>query len=307
MDVHWWGLDPIRIDVTRRERRSTRIVLELAWDPGGRVKDASLAAQVLAGTERPAQLWAPIGSVVLVAPGADAHPGVGPAVATVRKVWPAAAVTVLDETLAALAGAGLDPEPAACVVVHLDAERTSVAVVAGREVVARGAAAGGAQGLAQAVVGHLRAEQRLEVGLEPAWIAAVDGGAFTPSVSTPAAGPRTVHGIAVAEDGTVILPQQQGSATVPQTKLRALLTPVYQPVTDLVAQVLREAPPEIAQQAVAGGQVLTGQHPAGVDEHLAGLSGLPARRVIEPARRFDRPRALLDGVDRLLAEADTRR
>lgn len=70
--------------------------------------DASLAAQFLAGVPKPAQLWAPIGAVVLVAPGAGAHPGVKPAVDKVPELWPEAVVTVVDETVAALAGAGRD-------------------------------------------------------------------------------------------------------------------------------------------------------------------------------------------------------
>ncbi|WP_194905496.1 rod shape-determining protein [Catenulispora rubra] len=299
MDLYWWGRDPLRVD--RSLSSPTRVVLELAWIPGAGV-EASLAAEVLAGAARPGQLYWPIGSVALVAPGAGAHPGVGPAVDTARQLCPAATVTVVEETVAALAGAGLDPEPAACVVVHSDVAHTSVAVVAGREVVARGVAAGGAQGLAQAVIGHLRAEHGLDVGLEEAWIAAVDGGAFRPSASPPVAGPRTMTGRVVAEDGTIVRPQ----ATVTPTELRAVLTPAYQPVTDLVAQVLRDAPPETARQAVAGGLLLTGQHPAGVDEYLAGLSGLPARRTVDPKGRYDRFRTLLDGVDRLFTEPDTR-
>ncbi|SEC49414.1 hypothetical protein SAMN05216489_00874 [Streptomyces sp. 3213] len=59
---------------------------------------------------------------------------------------------MVDETVAALVGAGQDPEPAACVVVHLDAVHTSGALVAGREVVASGLVIGGARGLADAVI-----------------------------------------------------------------------------------------------------------------------------------------------------------
>ena len=238
MDLHWWGLDPIRVKVTGRSSRSTRVVLEL-----GSGAHASDAAELLAGIAKsaPAQPWTPIGSVVLVAAGAGAHPGVGPAVDTVRQVWPAAAVTVVDETVAALAGAGLDPEPAACVVVHLDAEHTSVALVAARKVVASGVAPGGAQGLAHHVIEYLRAEHRLDVGLAEAWITAVDGGAFAPSVSPPAAGPHTVSGNVIAEDGT---DQRWGNAIVPPSELRAVLTPAYRSVADLVAQVLRDAPPD---------------------------------------------------------------
>lgn len=300
MDLHWWGLDPIRVELTGRGSRSTRVVLELG--SGARASDA---AELLAGIAKsaPAQPWAPIGSVVLVAAGAGAHPGVGPAVDTARQVWPAAVtVTVVDEAVAALAGAGLDPEPAACVVVHLDAEHTSVAVVAARKVVASGVVLGGAQGLAQAVIGYLRTEHRLDVGMGEAWVTAVNGGAFTPSASPPA-GPWTVSGEVAAEDGT---DQQWGSVAVPPAKLRAVLSPAYQSVADLVAQVLLEAPPETARQAVDGGLLLTGQHPAGADEHLAALCGLPARRTVEPEKWFERLRTLLNGVDRLLGEAETR-
>jgi hypothetical protein len=74
----------------------------------------------------------------------------------------------------------------------------------------------------------------------------------------------------------------------------------YQPVADLVARVLRDAPPETARQVGDGGLLLTGQHPAGADEHLAALSGLPARRTVEPEKWFDPLRTLLKGVDRLL-------
>lgn len=302
MDLHWWALDPIRVEVTGRSSQSTRVVVEL-----GSGAQASDAAELLAGIAKsaPAQPWAPIGSVVLVAAGAGAHPGVAAAVDTARQVWPAAAVTVtvLDEAVAALAGARLEPEPAACVVVHLDAEHTSVAVVAARKVVASGVALGGAQGLAQAVIGYLRTEHRLDVGLGEAWVAAVNGGAFTPSASPPVAGPWTVSGEVIAEDRT---DQRWGNAIVPPAKLRAVLSPAYQSVADLVAQVLREAPPETARQAVDGGLLLTGQHPAGADEHLAALCGLPARRTVEPEKWFERLRTLLNGVDRLLGEAETR-
>lgn len=295
--MHWWGVDPIRLDRTRRGLRSTHVVLELAWNPDSRV-EASLAADALAALANPAQVWPPIGSVVLVASGAGAHPGVGPALDAVREWCPAASVTVVDETVAALAGAGLDPEPAACVVVHLDAWHTSVAVVAGREVAAGGLAAGGACGLAEAVLEHVAAEHRLTVGLESAWIAAVDGGAFAPTPPVP--GPATVYGSVLAADGTIVLDQPTGKAVVSPTELRALLAPAYQPVADLVARVLAEAPPETARVAAEGGLLLTGQHPAGAEEHLARLSGLSARLVVKPGRRFDRFRVLLDGVDRLL-------
>lgn len=248
--MHWWGLDPFRVELTGRGSRSTRVVLELAWNPGAGV-DASLAAELLAGTEKAAQLWAPIGSVIFVAFGAGGHPGVGPAVDVVREVWPAAAVTTLDETVAALVGAGLDQEPAACVVVHLDAEHTSVAVVAGREVVAGGFTAGGARGLAEAVAGYVRTEYWLEVGLEEAWIAAVDGGAFAPSASPPVPNPPTLFGTAIAEDGTLDITRPTGRVTVSPTELRSLLSRAYQPVADLVAQVLRDAPPDTARLAAA--------------------------------------------------------
>jgi hypothetical protein len=299
VDVHWWALDPIRLEVTGRSGRSTRLVVELAWNPDAGV-DASLAAEVLAGTAKAAQLWAPIGSVVLVAPGAGAHPGVGPAVDTVRELWPAATVTVVEETVAALIGAGLDPEPAAAVIVHLDSRRTSVAVVAGREVVAGGLVAGGARGLAEAVIGYLRAEHRLDVSLEEAWIAAVDGGAFVPSLTM--AGPRPVYGRVIAEDGNVIVPQQPGKVMVPRTELRTVLAPAYRQVADLVAQVLSDASPETARQAADSGLLLTGQHPAGAEEQLASLTGLSVRRVVEPGGGFDHLAILLAGVARLLAE-----
>ncbi|MEY9855580.1 hypothetical protein ABH935_001184 [Catenulispora sp. GAS73] len=299
MDVHWWALDPIRVEVTGRSGRSTRLVVELAWNPDSGV-DASLAAEVLAGTVRPAQLWAPIGSVVLVAPGARAHPGVGPAVDTVRELWPAATVTVVEEAVAALVGAGLDPEPAVAVVVHLDSRRTSVAVVAGREVVTGGLAAGGAWGLAEAVIAHLRAEHRFDVSLEEAWSAAVGGGSFVPELTV--TGPRPVYGRAIAEDGNVILPQQSGKVMVSQTDLRTVLAPAYQPVADLVAQVLSDAPPEVARQAADSGLLLTGHHPPGTEEQLASLAGLPVRRVVEPEGGFEHLAVLLAGVARLLSD-----
>lgn len=195
--VLWWALDEIRVQVTGRSARYSQVVLELAWNPGPGA-DASLAAQILAGMTKRAWLSAPIGSVVLVAPGAGAHPGVEPAVDTVQELWPAAVVTVVDETVAALAGAGLDPEPAACVVVHQDGLRTSVAVVAGREAIAGGLVAGGTRGLAQAVVEHLWAEHRLDAGLESAWAAVVHGGAFAPSPTVSTPGP--VYGSVITED-----------------------------------------------------------------------------------------------------------
>lgn len=301
--MRWWALDAIRVEVTGRSGRSTRLVVELAWNPDAGV-DASLAAEVLAGTAKPAQLWAPIGSVVLVAPGAGAHPGVGPAVDTVRDLWPAATVTVVEETVAALVGAGLDPEPAAAVVVHLDSRRTSVAVVAGREVVTGGLAAGGAWGLTEAVIGYLRAEHRLDVSPEEAWLAAV-GGALVPSQAV--ASPRPVFGRPIAEDGNVILPQQSGRAMVSQTELRSVLAPAYQPVADLVARVLSDAPPEVARQAADSGLLLTGQHPPGAEEQLASLTGLSVRRVVEPGGGFEHLAVLLAGVARLLTETSSAR
>ncbi|MFD6552463.1 hypothetical protein [Streptomyces sp. NPDC058398] len=160
----WWVLDEIRVRVTGHNASYSQVVLELAWNPGPGV-DASLAAQMLAvGVAKGSQLWAPIGSVVLVAPGAGAHPGVEPAADTVRELWPGAEVRVVDESVAALAGAGMDPEPAASVVVHQDAVRTSVAAVAGRDVFGGGSATGGTRGLAEAVVGHLPG-----TGSTPAW------------------------------------------------------------------------------------------------------------------------------------------
>ncbi|MEV7394643.1 rod shape-determining protein [Streptomyces sp. NPDC091215] len=247
---------------------------------------------------KPAQLWAPIGSVVLVAPGAGAHPGVKPAVDKVQELWPAAVVTVVDETVTALAGTGLDPEPAACVVVHQDGLRTSVAVVAGREVIAGGLATGGTRGLAQAVVEHLRAEHRLDAGLEQAWAAVVHGGVFAPSSTVP--GPGPVYGAMITEDR--VFPPQPGKVTLSPAELRAVVAPAYQPVMGLVEQVLCEAPPETIRQATAGGLLLTGPHVPGAEDHLTDLTGLSARRVVEPKAGFHRPQVLLDGVARLLAE-----
>jgi Actin-like ATPase involved in cell morphogenesis len=296
--VLWWVLDEIRVRVTGRNARFSQVVLELAWNPSPGA-DASLAAQMLAvGVAKRSQLWAPIGSVVLVAPGAGAHPGVEPAVDTVRELWPGAEVRVVDESVAALAGAGPDPEPAACVVVHQDAVRTSVAVVAGREVVVGGLVTGGTRGMAEAVVGHLRSEGRLDVGLEMAWSAVVHGGAFAPSPTV--SGPVPVHGTPVAEDGP--LPRQSAQVTLSPTELRAVVTPAYQPVATLVAQVLRDAPPETARQATDGGLLLTGPHPPGAEDHLTDLTGLPSRRVAEEKAGFDHPQVLLYGVARLLAE-----
>ncbi|MFD8724812.1 rod shape-determining protein [Streptomyces sp. NPDC059629] len=291
----WWALDEIRVQVTGRSGRYSQVVLELAWNPGPGA-DASLAAHVLAGMTKPAQLWAPIGSVVLVAPGAGAHPGVEPAVDKVQELWPAAVVTVVDEAVAALAGAGLDPEPAACVVVHQDGLHTSVAVVAGREAIAGDLATGGTRGLAQAVVEHLRAERRLDAGLEQAWAAVVHGSVFVPSSTVP--GP--VYGSVITEDR--VFPAPPGKVTLSPTELRAVVAPAYQPVVGLVEQVLREAPPETVRQATAGGLLLTGPHPPGAEDHLTDLTGLPARRVVEPKAGHHRLQVLLDGVARLLAE-----
>lgn len=295
--VLWWALDEIRVQVTGRNARFSQVVLELAWNPGPGA-NASLAEQVLAGVSKPAQLWAPIGSVVLVAPGAGAHPGVNLAVDKVRELWPAAVVTVMDETVAALVGAGLDPEPAACVVVHQDGLHTSVAAVAGREVMAGGLVSGGTRGLAQAVVEHLRAEHRLEAGLEQAWAAVVHGGVFAPSPTVPRPGP--VYGSLITEDR--VSPPQPGKVTLSPNELRTVVAPAYQRVMGLVEQVLREAPPETVRQSRDGGLLLTGPHVPGAEDHLTELTGLPARQVVEPKAGLHRPQVLLDGVARLLAE-----
>lgn len=296
--VLWWALDAIRVQVTGRNARFSQVVLELAWNPGPGA-DASLAAQVLAGAVKPAQLWAPIGSVVLVAPGADAHHGVKPAVDKVQELWPAAVVTVVDETVAALVGAGPDPEPAACVVVHQDGLHTSVAVVAGREVIASAMESGGTRGLAQAVVEHLRAEYRLDAGLEQAWAAVVHGGVFAPSPTVPRPGP--VYGALITEDR--VSPSPPGTVTLTPTELRtAAVAPAYRRVMGLVEQVLGEAPPETVRQATAGGLLLTGPHVPGAADHLTQLTGMPARQVVEPKAGLQRPQVLLDGVARLLAE-----
>ncbi|MGX9889220.1 rod shape-determining protein [Streptomyces sp. NPDC002276] len=292
----WWVLEEIRIQRTGRNARYSQVVLELAWNPGPG-SDASLAAELLAvGVPKASPLWPPIGSVVLVAPGADAHPGVPPAVDTVREQWPAAVVTVVDETVAALLGA--DPEPRACVVVHQDAVHTSVALVAGREVVASGLATGGARGLADAVIGHVRDGHRIDLGLEVAWSAVVHGGAFAPSPTVP--GPMSVHGSLITDDAPG--PRQPVEVALSPTELRAVVAPAYQPVVDLVARVLRDTPPETARQATAGGLLLTGPHPPGAEDHLTELTGLPARRVAEPTSGFEHPQVLRNGVARLLAE-----
>ncbi|MFF2364161.1 rod shape-determining protein [Streptomyces sp. NPDC058122] len=294
----WWTLEEVRLHVTGHSARYSQVVLELAWNPGPGA-DASLAADMLAvGIAKRAELWAPIGSVVLVAPGPGAHPGVEQAVDTVRELWPAAVVRLVDETVAALTGAGLEPEPAACVVVHQDAVRTSVAVVAGREVVAGGLATGGTRGLAEAVVAHLRARHRLDVGQEEAWAAVVHGGTFAPSPT--ASRPGLVHGTLITEDD--VRPPPSGEVTLSPTELRAVVAPAYPQVADLVGRVLRDAPPGAARQARAGGLLLTGPHPPGAEDHLTDLTGLPARRGTETQTGFHRPQVLLDGVTRLLAE-----
>jgi hypothetical protein len=296
--VLWWALEEIRIQRTGRNARYTQVVLELAWSPGPG-SDASLAAELLAvGVPKASQLWPPIGSVVLVASGAGTHPGVQPAVDTVREQWPGADIRAVDETVAALTGANLNPEPAACVVVHLDAVHTSVALVAGREVVASGLATGGARGLADAVIGHVREEHGLDLGLEVAWSAVAHGGAFAPSPKVP--GPLSVHGSPITDDGPH--PRQQAEVTLSPTELRAVVAPAHQPVVDLVAQVLRDAPPETVRQATAGGLLLTGPHPPGAEDHLTEHTGLPAHRVTEPRNGFEHPQVLRDGVARLLAE-----
>lgn len=65
---------------------------------------------------------------------------------------------------------------------------------------------------------------------------------------------------------------------------------------------MREAPPGTVRQATVGGLLLTGPHPPGAEDHLTDLTGLPARRVVEPEAGFHDPQVLLDGVARLLAE-----
>jgi hypothetical protein len=295
--VLWWALDVLRVNVTGRDARFTQVVLELAWNPDAEL-DPSTAAEVLAGVPRAAQLWAPIGSVVLVAPGAGAHPGVAPAVAVVREQWPAAVVTVVDEAVAALVGAGPGPEPAACVVVHQDAQHTSVAVMAGRAVVAGGLVAGGTRGLAEAVGTHLRTVHRLDAGPEPAWAAVLHDGVFGPAPTVPAI---PVHGSVVGGDGPG--PRPSGKVTLWPGEARSVVAPAYRPVAELVARVLREAPPQAARLAAVGGLLLTGPHPPGADGRLTDLTGLPARRVVEPEPGFHRPGVLLAGVARLLAEA----
>ncbi|MFJ9251090.1 rod shape-determining protein [Streptomyces sp. NPDC101776] len=294
----WWALDEIRIQVTGRSARYSQVVLELAWNPGPGADDL-LAAQLLAvGVAKRAELWRPIGSVVLVAPGARGHPGVEPAVDTVQGLWPAAEVRVVDEAVAALAGTGPDPEPATCVVVHQDAVHTSVAVVAGREAVVGGLVVGGARGLAEAVIGHVRDAHRLDVGLEMAWSGVVHGGAFAPSPTVP--NPRPLLGALITENGRLL--QESGKVSLSPTELRAVVAPAYRPVADLVAQVVRDAPPETAREAADGGLLLTGTHPPGAEHHLRNLTGLPARRVAEENAGFHQPRILRDGVARLLAE-----
>ncbi|MEV4556259.1 rod shape-determining protein [Kitasatospora sp. NPDC049285] len=295
----WWALDDIRLQVTGRSARFSQVVVELAWNPGAGPAAAGAVEEVARGMANAPWLGAPIGSVVLVAAGGEAHPGVGPAVGTVRELWPAAVVRVVDEALAAVLGAGLAAEPAACVVVHQDAERTSVAVVAGREVVAGGLAVGGARGLATALIGHLRAAHRLDVGPQMAWASVVHGGAFAPSPWVSEPGP--VYGSVVPWDGSG--PREPGRATLQPAETRAVLTPAYLRVAELVTRVLRDAPPEVVRQAAVGGLLLTGPHPPGADLHLAGLTGLPAQAVAEPGRGAHRPLVLLDGVARLLAES----
>ncbi|GAA2780604.1 hypothetical protein GCM10010441_01720 [Kitasatospora paracochleata] len=294
----WWPVDPIRIQVTGRSARFSQLVVELAWNPGAGEADSYAADMLTDGMATTMQLSAPVGSVVLVAPGAGGHPGVQPAVDAVRAMWPAAALRVVDETVAALVGACPEREPAACVVVHLDAVRTSVAVLAGREVVARGTVVGGARGLADAVAGHLRAEHRLDVGQEQCWAAAVHDGAFGPSPTVRNPGP--VYGSVITADGA--RPGEPGKVSLSAAELRAVLAPAHRTVADLVGQLLRDTAPETAQAAANGGLLLTGPHPPGVDHHLSELTGLPARHAVEPKLGFDQPRVLRDGVTRLLAE-----
>ncbi|MEW2516538.1 rod shape-determining protein [Actinacidiphila alni] len=293
----WWALDEIRVRVTGRGARFSQVVLELAWNPGPGA-DNALAADVLrGGSAKRAQLWAPTGSVVFVAPGASAHPGVEPAVEAARRLWPDAVVTVVDEPVAALAGAALGTEPAACVVVHQDARRTSVAVVAGREAEMARLVPGGALGLAEAVAGHARTRHRLEVGHEQAWAAVVHGGAFAPSPLGREPGP--VHGARIIGDG--LRPRRSETVVLSATELREVMGPAYRAVGDAVARVLREVPPDTARRAAHGGVLLTGPHPPGAEDRVADLTGLPVHRVAEPDAGFDHPQVLLDGVDRLLA------
>ncbi|MER8187285.1 rod shape-determining protein [Kitasatospora sp. NPDC094015] len=299
-DVLWWALDEIRLKVIGRDARYSRLVLELARNPGT-ATDATLAVELLTvGLANRPWLSAPIGSVVLVAPGGTDHPAVGPVADTVREQWPAATLTVLDETVAALLGAAPDPEPAACVVVHQDAVRTSVGLVAARAAVAGDFVAGGARGLADRVIEHLRAEHRLDTGLHEAWAAVVHDGAFAP----PAPRRGAVHGSPIVEGRTGPLPS--GTVTLGAAELHAVLAPAYRQVADLVARVLRDAPSEAVRQARAGGLLLTGTHPPGADTHLAGLTGLPAHRAAEPRSGSHHPEVLLNGVARLLPDPPPR-
>ncbi|MGH1556114.1 hypothetical protein ACRAWF_43075 [Streptomyces sp. L7] len=59
--------------------------------------------------------------------------------------------------------------------------------------IASGLATGGARGLADAVIGHVREEHGLGLGLEVAWSAVVHGGAFAPSPTVPGPCPSTDH------------------------------------------------------------------------------------------------------------------
>lgn len=61
----------------------------------------------------------------------------------------------------------------------------------------------------------------------------------------------TLFGTAIAEDGTLDITRPTGRVTVSPTELRSLLSRAYQPVADLVAQVLRDAPPDTARLAAA--------------------------------------------------------
>ncbi|GGN22097.1 hypothetical protein [Streptomyces fuscichromogenes] len=150
------------------------------------------------------------------------------------------------------------------------------------------------------MVEHLRDEHRLDAGLEQAWAALVHGGVFAPSSTVPGPGPGPVYGSVITEDR--VFPPQPGSVTLSPTELRAAVAPACQPVAGLVEQVLGEVPPETLRQATAGGLLLTGPHLPGAEGHLTDLTGLPARRVVEPKAGLHRPQVLLDGVARLLAE-----
>ncbi|WP_129790771.1 rod shape-determining protein [Sphingosinicella sp. CPCC 101087] len=185
---------------------------------------------------------------------------------------------VIAEPILAAAGANLDVDaPRGTMVVDCGAGVTEAVVISMGGICAAASVRGGGDELTRSIIDHFRMRRRFRIGFSTAEqlkleiSRLLEGGALDAEIS--------VSGLS-STDG---LPQR---LEVPVTELAPVWERDLVPLVAMVRQVLRATPPELSQDVLEDGIVLTGggAHTAWLASRIAERTGVPTR-IAEHARR----------------------